>query len=317
MEQSLPFYQQGGYLKEAIQARQLLARAQVLRGEYDAALPLLEQVLQLSEKSGDPFAAGLAHEDIGLLFIKEGRYPEALTHFQPLYEVAKSRVNPKNLALSLIDRANVLWRLGRYDETRAALQEAAPIAEDPQAASNLAAAYYLAQARLALSERKFNDAQERAQQSIARDPLTAARFTLGFAQALLGSSGQGQLKLQDAVKMARDSGDPSIISEALLALAQAQIENRNAAGALANALEAQQIFAHSGKQDCEWLAWLIAALARSREDGQVAHNYALRAQELLNGLQQKWGEGNFATYFNRPDIQFSRKQLSELIAGKS
>jgi serine/threonine protein kinase/tetratricopeptide (TPR) repeat protein len=318
IEHALPFYQQGGYLKESIQARQLLARAKVQTGDYDVALQLMEQVLQLGEKLNDPFAAGLAQEDIGNLFIKQGKYPEALSRFQPLYDVAKSVGNGKNLGLSLTDRANVLWRLGRYEEARAALSEAAHIAEAQDAPSDLASAYYLALARFALSELSFADAESRAKQAIARKPLTLAISTLGLAQALSGSLGSGQLKCEEAVNKARESGDPFVLSDTVLALARVQLESGDAVGALQNALEAQRILSRSGRQDSEWLAWLIAAQASLKSgNSQNARDYASRAQTLLSGLQQKWGDDKYTTYLNRPDIKFSRNQLSDIVADTS
>ena len=322
VELALPFYQQGGYRKETMQAAQLLARAKVQKGEYDAAQQSLEQMLKLSQQLGESSTTGLAHEDLGILFIKQGRYPEALPHLQESYAIAKSLNTERNVALSLIDRVNAFWRLGRYDDARAALSEASPIAERPDAARDLSAVYYLAAARLALSERQFPEALAKAQKVIelATDQLKnrtiPATFIVGSAQALSGSSRQGQLKCQEAVEMARKSGDPFLLSEALLSLAEAMIESGNTAGALKNALESQELFARAGKKDGEWLAWLIAARA-SRSDSQKGGEYASRAQEVLSQLQQKWGDDNYNTYLNRPDVQFSRKQLSEFIAGKS
>ena len=145
-----------------------------------------------------------------------------------------------------------------------------------------------------------------------------ATFTVGLAQALSGSSRQGQLKSQEAVDMARQSGDPFLLSDALLSLAEAMIESGNNAGALKNALESQELFARAGKKDGEWIAWLIAARASgSAGDSQKGGDYASRAQEVLSELQQKWGDNYYNSYLNRPDVQFSRKQLSEFIAGKS
>jgi len=324
IELAIPFYQQGGYRKETMQAAHLLARAKVQKGDYDAAQQAFDQTLKLSQQLGESSTTCLAHEDLGLLFIKQGRYPEALPHIQESYAIAKALDMKKNLVLILIDRANAFWRLGRYDDARAALSEASPLAERLDAARDLSAVYYLAAARLALSERQFPEARAKAQKVIdlATDQLKnrtiPATFTVGWAQALSGSSRQGQLKCQEAVKMARQSGDPFLLSEGLLSLAEAMIESGNAAPALKNALESQELFARAGKKDGEWLAWLIAARAsRSAGDSQKGREYASRAQEVLSQLQQKWGDDNYNTYLNRPDVQFSRKQLSEFIAGKS
>jgi tetratricopeptide (TPR) repeat protein len=323
IEQALPFYLQGGYRKETLQALALLARVRVQKGDYDAALKAFEQQLQLTQQFGDQPQMGLAHEDIGLLFIRQGRYPEALGHFEESYGIAKSLGVQKNVALSLTDRANALWRLGRYDEARAALSEASLVAEHPDAAKNLSSAYYLALARIALSERRFMEAETKAQQALTladaqvKSVSIAATYTLGSVQSLAGRSREGQLKCEQAVSMARQSRDPSLLSEALLSFAEVLVQTGDSAGALKAALESQELFARFGRQDYEWLAWLAAArVSHNMGDNQKARDYAMRAESLLSGLQQKWGGDNYNSYLNRVDVQFSRKQLSELIAAK-
>jgi len=323
IEQALPFYQQGGYRKETIQALALLARAKLHKGDYHAALQAFEQQLILTQQLGDQSLARAAHGDIGRLLIRQGRYPEALTHLEENYRIAKSLAVPKNVAWSLTDRANALWRLGRYDDARAALTEASSIADRPDAARNLSAWYYLALARMALSERRFAVAQSKAQRALAlagtqvKSVVVEATFTLGSAQALSGGSRQGKLKSQEAVDLARQAGDPALSSEALLTLAECLLQDGDAAGALKTSLESQELFAQLGKQDSHWQALLVAARAsRSAGDTQRAREYASRAENSLSGLQQKWGADNYNTYLKRPDVQFSRTQLSELIAGK-
>jgi hypothetical protein len=92
----------------------------------------------------------------------------------------------------------------------------------------------------------------------------------------------------------------------------------DAAGAARTALEAREIFARAGRRDCEWLAWLIAARAsKANGENDRARDYASRAQQVLSGIQQQWGNDNYNSYLNRPDVQISRKQLSEIVAGKT
>ena len=322
VELALPFYQQGEYRKETMQAAHLLARAKVQKGDYDAAQKSFDETLKLSQQLGEASTTFLAHEDLGLLFIKQGRYPEALPHLQESYAIARSLDMKKNVVLSLIDRANACWRLGRYEEARAALSEASPTAAQTDAARDLSTPYYLAAARMALSERQFAEAQANGQHATSlagpeqKHFAIPATFTIGLAQALAGSARHGEKKCQEAVALARQSGDPALLSEALLALAEAMIENGNCAGALGNALESLGLFARTDKKDLEWVAYLTAARA-SRRDDQKGREYAVRAQELLSELQQKWGGDNYNIYLNRPDVKFSRKQLSEFIARKS
>ena len=141
----------------------------------------------------------------------------------------------------MIGRAKALRLLGRFDLARAALKEGAPIAERPDAPRNLSAFYYLTMARIALSERQFPEAQAKSERAVGlagtevKDAAVAATFTLGLAQALSGLSRQALLKCQEAVDKARESRDPSLLSEALLSLAEVMVQNGDAAGALKNA----------------------------------------------------------------------------------
>jgi tetratricopeptide (TPR) repeat protein len=225
--------------------------------------------------------------------------------------------------LSLTDRANALWRLGRSEDAQGALHEAAAFAEAADAPANISASYYVVLARLALSEGRWPDAQAKAQkaQKLAGTELqsTAAEalLTICLAQALSGATKQGEAKCQQAGEAARQANDPAVLAESLLALAEAMAQARDAVGTARNALEAQQIFARAGRRDCEWLAWLIAARAgNSNGDTDKAREYATKAQEILSGLQQQWGNDNYNSYLNRPDVQLSRKQLSEIVSGK-
>ena len=280
--------------------------------------------MKLSQELDDQGQAFLAHDDIGRLFIRQGRYPEALEHLDEGNKIAKSLNYPKNVALSLTDRANALWRLGRFDEAQAALGEAGEFAEKPDAPRNVSASYYLVLARIALSRERWPDAQANAQtaQKLAGTELhgTAAEasLTICTAQALSGNAKQAEAKCEAAVELARQANDPAVLAESLLALAAGMGQTGDTAGAVKNALEAQQIFARAGRHDCEWLAWLIAARA-SKASGQEdqARDYASRAQQVLSGIQQQWGNDNYNSYLTRPDVQVSRKQLGEIMSGKT
>jgi tetratricopeptide (TPR) repeat protein/predicted Ser/Thr protein kinase len=324
IEQALPFYQQGSYRKELLQALALFGRANVQKGEYETAAQSFEQELKLSQQFGDQAQAGLAHEDFGLLLTIRGRYPEALPHLEESCGIAKSLGTKKSIVLRLIYLANASWRLGRYDEARSLLAEAAPTAAQTDAPQNLSAAYHLALARMYLSERKSSEAKAESQQAISlagtklKNTLVEATETLGSAQSLSGAAREARSDCEKAVALARQANDPALLSAALLALAEVMVQTADPAGAIKNSLEAQEIFARSGRQDHEWLALLIAARAsRSVGDTQKAHEYSTQAETLLSRLQQEWGDDYYKSYCNRPDIQFSRRQLSEFIAGKN
>jgi eukaryotic-like serine/threonine-protein kinase len=323
VDQALPFYELGGYRKEQMQVKHLLARAKVAKGDYEPALQTLNEALQLAQRIGDLGTMILAKEDIGLIYIRQGKYPTALAPLQESYDIAKSLRSAKNAALLLIDRSNALWRLGRYEEARLALNETAGYAEKPDTSRNVSASYNLALARIALSERRFADAQAKARVAIqlaseaVTSSATGGRSALGMAMSESGASNTAKQTCEEAVELARQSADPYLLSEALLALAHVLNRTGDNSGALQAAMESQQLFARSSKQDSEWMAWLIAASATAKTgDMSKAHEYATRAESLLSSLEQQWGSDNYRSYLTRPDIQFSRKQLSDLIAGK-
>jgi hypothetical protein len=105
-------------------------------------------------------------------------------------------------------------------------------------------------------------------------------------------------------------GDALRLSNAMLALAQAQLETGDAQNALTNALRAQERFNHGGQLESEWRAWLIAALASWRQGNEgAAREQSAHAKEVLSQLEQKWGPDAYSSYLSRPDIQTLHTKL--------
>jgi ATP/maltotriose-dependent transcriptional regulator MalT len=264
----------------------------------------------------------LSHEGIGIVLTRKEQYPEALSHFEERYAISKSQGDQKSVGYSLMERADILWQLGRYGEARAALNQASALADQPGGNKALLAEIHQVSAKMAFSERRFPEAKAKSQQALDLagtqyvEIAIQAKRVLGLAQALSGSPREGKLLCEEAVEMATRSRDPWLLSLAQLSLASAVLESGDAQGALTTALGAQASFARSGQQDSEWSAWLIAAHASRRAgDEAKAHEYASHAADLLNSLQQKWGTEAYSSYLTRPDVQYSRKQLGELLAG--
>ncbi|HKO59928.1 MAG TPA: tetratricopeptide repeat protein [Pyrinomonadaceae bacterium] len=320
IEQAMPFYQQGGYRKETTQALHLLGRAKTQKGEYDAALKTFRDLLAVTQQLGDPAQIAFVNEDLGLIRLTQGRYPDALLHFEESYKIGKSLGIQKTVSVNLLNRANTLWRLGRFDEARAALDEAAAVAEDPQAAKNISASYYLARSRVAMSEGNFGEARSHANKSLSlagqqlKATAITATYTLGKIDVLSGAVREGGSKAKAAITMARDGGSPFLVSEALITLADAQVHNQEP-DALTTAVEANRLVAGFGNHDYEWLTLILAArAARTKGDLQQARDFATKANSILSSLKEEWGNDNYNSYLNRADVQISRKQLNDFLA---
>ncbi|HKP47140.1 MAG TPA: tetratricopeptide repeat protein, partial [Pyrinomonadaceae bacterium] len=314
---ALPFYEKGGYRKETLQSFILLGRAQLVKGEYDGALQSFQQELKLAQELGDTHVTMAAHQDIGRLQIAVGNYPEALKRLDESYQLAKSLNLPKTVAQVLIDRANALWRLGKYPEAEALMNEAGEIALQPDAAKNLVAFYHVSLAHLRLSQGQAAQAQREAEKAQAAGTKVMgfeveSNYTIGAAQVLAGDRSRGEKTCQKAVDDARNVGDPDLLTQSLLFLADSKVRAGDFPGAAKDALEAQQLSARSGRHDCEWIAWLIAARASvANRESDKAAGYITHAKEILAGLEQQWGSDYYNSYLKRPDVDTFRKQLEE------
>ena len=327
VEQALPFYKEGNYNREVGLCLTLLGRAKRRKGDYDDALNSFQQLLQVAQQVGDPSQEGLSHEGIGLVLTQQEQYAQALEHYQAKLAINQSTGNQREIGNSQENLGMIFRHLGRMKEAREALDQAKAIAERPDGGSKLLlSSVYLEYAEMALAERRFADAKANAQQALSLSParppdsLVEARRLICTAQLFSGVASEGKSSCEQASELAgkamqEGTGDPYLLSKATLALAEALLENGDADGALKNALAAKESFARAGQKESEWRAWLIAARASARlNHTDDARDQKSHAEEALQVLQQRLGEENFQTYLARPDIQFYRKQLEEILS---
>ncbi len=316
-EQALAIFEQGHYRKDISSSLTFIARARRRKGDYAGALQVIEQKLQFAKEAGDQRQIAFSVGETGMVLYEQERYTESLGRYDESYVIYKALGIRINLAYNLLQRGNLLWRLGRYDEARAAIGQAFEIANQPDAQIKpLLADVELRAAQLALSRRSFAEAKAEARAALDASgreyEVTAieAKFTLGLAQALSGAAAEGQKLCAEAAEQAQRAGDTALLSKALLSLAEAELENKDAAGALSHARQAQERFASASQSESEWRAWLIVARAsRVLRDETGARAALARAGEILSSLEQKWGAEAFTSYTGRPDIGVYRKQL--------
>ena len=322
-QSALSFFQPGGWRKETSQTLILLGRALRLRGDYSSALKAFQQQLEMSQQVGDLSQAAAAHSSIGTTLAYQEQYPEALRHHDESYKINQSLNAKFNIEYDLINRGIVLWQLGDYPAARATLDEALTAARRPDSSyKDLLAFIHLSYARMALSERDFAAARDNGKQALAlagsqQDVSIEAKYTLCLANIRAGSKSEGKQLCEEAVEAAARASESRLLPGAQLALAEALLETGDAGRALETALQAQASFARLGQQDSEWRALLVAASAsRSAGDRAKVQEYAARAAAVLLALQQRWGAATYEKYNQRPDVQYFRKQLDEMLTVK-
>jgi tetratricopeptide (TPR) repeat protein len=323
LEEARKFYEPAGYRKETSIVLLTLGRARRNKGEYEIALKTFEQQLQLARDLDDPAQLAASHLSMGILLGEYlERYPDALPHLDESYRIDQSIGAKVGMASDQLYRGIVLSQLGKYQEARAALDQASSMASQPDAnLKEVVAWVHLTDGRMALSQRRFGEAKTKAQQAIdlagtqVRDLAVQAKYTIGLAQALSGATQAGRKLCEDAVALAKEGNSPRLLSGALLALAEVLLKANDSAGSLASALQVQPMFAQSGQHESEWRAWLIAARA-----SQIANNtsamreHVNRADSLCAGLQQKWGADAYNSYLQRPDIQVYRQDIAQIVS---
>jgi len=322
LEQALSFYQPAGYRKEASTALLLLGRAYRDKGDYEKAFSNFDQTLRLATELNDQSLMAASHLSIAVLRGGEQeRYPEAIAHLDESYKINSLLGAKKDQGYDQMNKGSYLWRLGRYQEARQALDLAYSIANRPEASLKAVLAWVdLTSAQLALSQLNFAEAKLKGQDALNlagneyRDVLLLAKSTIGRATALSGQPQQATKLCEEAVAIAKELKSPRLESSALLALAEVQLASKDAAHALLTTKQSQATL--SGQQlDSQWQSWLIAAraneLAGNRSEAQAC---ASRAEAICESLPKEWGPEYYDSYLRRPDIEDYRKQLAQILS---
>jgi tetratricopeptide (TPR) repeat protein len=326
LEAALKFYQPAGYRTETSNALILLGRAYRDKGEYAVAMKAFSEQLELAKQSGDAARLAATHSSIGILLgDNQEIYPEALSHFDETYRINKTIGARVSQGWDQANRAQSLWQLGRYEEARAALDEAHSIAAEPDAAFKSQLAYVeLIDAQMALSLGRTAEATTRASAAFKlaeldyKDTALQARQTLALTHARSGAARKATPLVAEAVDAARAFKVPRLLSSALLASAEVRLAGGDARGAFEDAQSAQKMFAAASQLESEWRAWLVSARAKLLVgDGSTAYDYATRAESSRAALQARWGDDHYRGYARRPDVQVRLKQLGQLLAAKT
>jgi serine/threonine protein kinase/Flp pilus assembly protein TadD len=325
LEPALAFYQQGGYRSETFRCLALLARVNLHKGDHAAAQKSQEQLLQLAAASNDQSLVALAHAERGSALVREEKYTESLGHLDQALAIYRAQGVQRSIGYNALDRADVLWRIGRYDEASTLLDEATAIAEKPGGElKRLSVDVQLARAQIALSRGNYAPARDLANKVLERagtefkKESAEANLVLSRTQAYSGGAAAGTKTAALTLESVKSSNDPAQIAAAQIALAEAMLLSNDAQGALTNALQAEQIFARLGQQASDWRALAIAALA-SQNTGDKTHarEYAMRAKDSLSKLEQRWNTESYHGYLSRPDIDRLRKQVEALTGSNS
>jgi len=324
-DEAIKFYQEAGYRRETANALLSIARAYRDKGNYDVAIKMFEQQVQLATELDDQAQLSAAHVSIGtLLGVEQERYIDALQHLDISYKIDEARGSKLRAAYDQMNRANLLWQLGRYKEAKDALDDASNVAIKPDANYNILLAWvHLTRCQLALSEQRFNDVREKGKLALDvagtqyKDIALSAKCAIALADASSGKGPAARKLCEEAVATARGARSPRVLSSALLALSEVLLLANDASSSLATVREALPMFEQGKQKDSEWKACLIAARACQKiGDASTADQYASRARTGFDGMRETLGADGYQGYLTRPDIQLYKRQIDQILASK-
>lgn len=307
-QQALTFFQEANYPRDAVTCLSHIGRAHRRKGDYAAAQQAFNQKLDLANQIKSQPAIAEAYADLGSLLLDQERFPEALEQYDKAIELySTTSKNDFLVAFCNTNRAQILMRLGRYDEANDVLNQLFDLAKS-DSYLGLVPELNLIQAQMSLDQGDLRQASASAGEAMkVADPKSDATIQAQYLLALAkGGSGEAEELCSKSIEAASTAGDFGLHSRALLACADVALKAKDPKTALTLATQAQGRFARGSSQiESEWHAWAIAARAsKDLGDNNTAQEQIRNAEGARSRLEQLWGAGVFKQYAAvRPDIQ--------------
>jgi tetratricopeptide (TPR) repeat protein/predicted Ser/Thr protein kinase len=304
-QQSLEFFQQENYPRNAFLCLTHIARAYRRKGDYTSAQLALKQKLGLANKSQSSGSLADTYVEMGALLMDQEQLPAALQQYEKAVELYGS-TNAFLVAFCNENRVQLLARLGRYEESKVLLDQLFVSKGD---FPGLEPSLHLDRAEMSLSDGEWYDAIASSTQAVKTgDPKSnvtvQAQYVLALAKANNGAQVEARKLCEQSLQATANAADFGLHSRALLACAEVALKGKDAQTALTLATQAQQRFGRSTQLESEWRAWAIASRA-SNELGysDTAQEQMKNAETTRAKLEQQWGADVFKKYVARPDIR--------------
>ena len=312
--QALKYYRDFGFTDEAALASELLVRGEEGKGDFAQARHDGEDLLRLAEQTHSEFYIEGAEETMGNVTRDVEDYPEALAHFERAHSLSQSL--HANEAYEGLHCAEVLWRLGRYNDAQRML---ASIPLDAMKRRDIALGVEDTRLDMELSQGGFAQALAQSRNSLRAFPemragMYADLFRVeSLAESQLGQLDAAQRDAEQLLALARKEGDEAMIADAELTEAEVLLRSHEPFQAKLLSEQAYQYYAGKKKKESEWLSLSYGAkAAKLSGDARDCSEKAAQAIDILNDLEQSWGSPAFHQYITRPDLQIASRELSAM-----
>jgi tetratricopeptide (TPR) repeat protein len=298
------------YRNLELTALSIAARAYQDLDDIPKARDIASRGLKEAEATGDESRLSLALNNLASQASVLGSLPEALALRERAEAIHRRQGNTLLLPFDLTNRAELLIRLGRFDEASTALTEVDAGAEKKLDAyvSRRQRVVFLRTLSEILSNRLTQAAN--VLKTMPKDPPDSPAAALAPALASYIQAKQRQT-LRLVPESAAPKTEPAVLRERQYWTAAAALARGDSQGALAAALAGVQQASKIGNDELTWRIAAVGSIAAARaRDAQQARTLKAVAVDARKRLRAAWGT-NAGRYESRPDLIELRK-ASEL-----
>jgi len=310
VEAPLKFFTERRYVRNEAEAKNILARAHEALEQYDEARQLASDVLALATSIDDQVLVAVSLESLAGQTTRLGSLPEALAIRERLEKISRAGNDHNTLGYDLVNRAELLIRLGRGEEGEALLDEVdQAIAAGRTAYTGRARRVALMRALRASIEGRFGEVEGFVR--LASEPGAAPTgLALVLAEHARARLGRSRAPVEEIAAWPSQASAPALGRELTYWVAQTLILRRTPEAAL-KVIQAA-LDAPPARTNLE-LRWRLEALAAqsaiSAPGSGAGATMRTSARDDLQTLLRQWaGQGD--AYAARPDLAALRKGLT-------
>jgi tetratricopeptide (TPR) repeat protein len=306
----LPSVTNGQYRRLELTALLIQARAQLALGHAAEARAISSNVLAVAETLKDDGRIALAESDIAVVDTAFGHYPLALSLRERAAPIFRRQGDQTSLAYSLVNRAELLIRLGRAEDANPLLSELeSGIAKKLDAYTMLERRTRFLRLFAAVTALRCQDVAKMSG-VVSVDPAAADQSSL-VAPAIFAYCDARLNRPPRPVSAAPDDADAGYLAERAYWLAAAATIRGDAATAQAQSMAG---LAKLGNPPNDDLRWQLGAVLSVASGAPGATGVALTqaqgvARESLARLEADWKD-DFGRYRSRADLVDLRKRAA-------
>jgi len=306
LEPALAFFKQHKYRNMELTALSIAARAYQDLDDIPKARELASQGLKEAEASGDDYQLSLALNNLAVQATVLGALPEALALRERAEAIHRRQQDGAQLPYDLANRADLLIRLGRFEEAETAL------AEVDEGARNKLDAYIGRERRVAFLRALSATLSNRFPQAsslikaMPGTPSPNTTTTLAAAIERYVQAKQGR-PMPPALGRALEATDPATVREREYWTAATALARGDTRTAIAAASAGVEQATRIGNDELAWrMAAVGAAAARLAGDGEQSRTFRGTAMAARTRIRTSWGD-HVRRYEQRPDLIELRK----------